>query len=215
MGKQQRDGRMSKRSERPKRQLELGYYRIITDTDETEFHYFNGMKESLPPQYKGKIEIVVEKKTATNKLLKRALENLGTYSDVWIVLDRDLVPDFDCIIEQAHQNSINIAWSNPCIEIWLIAYFKKMPSVQTSTQCCDAFEQEFKKKTGQEYNKNDERIYQKLIRYGDEAQALERAKSRYLQWTEDAECDKQIRPSTMCPCTMLFELVGDIRSKIQ
>lgn len=215
MSKQQRNGIRATRLERPKRQLELGYYRIITDTDETEYHYFNGMKKSLPPKYNGRIEIVVDKKTDTDKLVKKAINYLGTYSDIWIVLDRDQVINFDKIINQADQNNINIAWSNPCIEIWFLAYFKNMPSDLTSTQCCNRFGQEFKKQIGQEYNKNDDGIYQKLRTYGDEAKALKRAEDRYKAWLDRSGYESYIPPSEMNPCTLLFELVGEIRSKIE
>ena len=48
---------------------------------------------------------------------------------LWIVFNRDQVPNFDKIIAAAERSDINVAWSNPCFEIWLFAYFGNMPTL--------------------------------------------------------------------------------------
>ena len=39
----------------------LGYYLIVTDTEETEKNYFEGLKNSIPPEIRERIVIKVQK----------------------------------------------------------------------------------------------------------------------------------------------------------
>ena len=63
------DRRAGKRKDRNKRVgtriPELGYYLIVTDTEETEKNYFEGLRDSIPVELKNHLVIKVEKaKTA-------------------------------------------------------------------------------------------------------------------------------------------------------
>ena len=40
---------------------ELGYYLIVTDTEETEKNYFEGLRDSIPSELKDRLVIKVEK----------------------------------------------------------------------------------------------------------------------------------------------------------
>ena len=104
-----------------------------------------------------------------------------------------------------------MGWSNPCIEIWFHAYFGRMPSLMDSIRCCESFARKYKQVTGAEYDKADANILDKLRHYGDEAKAIQVAGRRMKQW-EDIGV---IKPSDMCPCTALFELVEEITNKTQ
>lgn len=213
MSKQQRTGMKKPRSARQQRRYELGNYRIVTDTDETEKLYFEGLRDALPPDLKGKIEIVVEKKVSTSKLIEKAASIIGDFRDTWIVFDRDKVPGFDAMIEEAVRQDINVAWSNPCIEIWFLAYYGLMPDGLTSVQCCEKFEKIFKEKTNQKYNKNDKGIYSKLVNTGNEEDALKIARDKYKKWERDCPTTGYVPPSGRNACTLMFDLVGEIRSK--
>jgi hypothetical protein len=52
---------------------DLGYYQIITDTDKTERHYFEGLRDSIPEYFRNRIVIKVEKEK-TIDLVKKAIE---------------------------------------------------------------------------------------------------------------------------------------------
>lgn len=148
------DRRAGKRRERNQRVgtriPELGYYLIVTDTEETEKNYFEGLRDSIPEELKDRLVIKVER-VKTVELVKRAMELTDAepqYRIPWIVFDRDQVKDFDEIIRLAEKNDINAGWSNPCFEIWMYAYFGEMPAIRESYTCCDRFAEKFEKVTG-------------------------------------------------------------------
>lgn len=96
--------RAGKRKDRNKkigaRVPRLGYYLIVTDTNETEKNYFEGLRDRIPAELKDHLVIKVEK-AKTAELVKRALELArqdSQYRIPWIVFDRDEVKGFDEII---------------------------------------------------------------------------------------------------------------------
>ena len=114
------DRRAGKRRDRNQRVgirvPELGYYLIVTDTEETEKNYFEGLRDSIPTDLKDRLVIKVEK-AKTIELVERALELANKepqYRIPWIVFDRDQVKDFDEIIQAAEKSGIGAGWSNPC-----------------------------------------------------------------------------------------------------
>ena len=210
------DRRAGKRGDRNQRVgtriPELGYYLIVTDTEETEKNYFEGLRDSIPAELKDHLIIKVEK-AKTAGLVKRAMElndAESQYRIPWIVFDRDQVKDFDEIIRLAEKNDINAGWSNPCFEIWMYAYFGEMPAIKESYICCDRFAEKFEKVTGQKYSKNDRDIYRKLVQYGDEEKSFRIAELCYKKCMEDGKK----KPSEMWPACMVQRLVKEIRNKI-
>lgn len=210
------DSRAGKRRDRNKRVgarvPELGYYLIVTDTEETEKNYFEGLRDSIPVELKDRLVIKVEK-ARTVELVKKALElteQESQYRIPWIVFDRDRVKDFDEIIRIAERSGVGTGWSNPCFEIWMYAYFGEMPMIMESFTCCDRFAEKFEKATGQKYSKNDRDIYRKLVRYGDEERAIQVAERCYRRSVEDGKRN----PSEMWPVSMVQRLVGEIKEKL-
>lgn len=191
---------------------ELGYYLIVTDTEETEKNYFEGLRDSIPAELKDRLVIKVEK-AKTAELVERVMELIheeSQYRIPWIVFDRDQVKDFDEIIQKAEKNGIGAGWSNPCFEIWMYAYFGEMPAIRESYTCCDRFAEKFERVTGQKYLKKDRDIYRKLMKYGDEEKAFQIAKCCYKKCIEDG---KQ-KPSEMWPANMVHRLVEEIQQKV-
>lgn len=209
-----RAGKKRDRNQRVgKRIPELGYYLIVTDTEETEKNYFEGLRDSIPAELKDRLVIKVEK-AKTAELVKRAMELIDAESQYripWIVFDRDQVKDFDEIIRMAEKNSIHAGWSNPCFEIWMYAYFGEMPAIRESYICCERFSVKFEKVTGQKYQKNDGDIYRKLKQYGDEENAIQVARRCYKKCIEDGK----EKPSEMWPASMVQGLVEEIKSKVK
>jgi len=205
-----RDGNRRQRKTFPKRVPKLGYYFIATDTEETEKNYLCGLRDSLPKELQDHIVIKV-KQARTEELIETCqLADVDPqYRQCWIVLDRDQVPRFDEIIAEAKSKDIHVGWSNPCIEIWFDAYFGEMPTAQDSVHCCKDFAQRFRKKTGREYKKSDEKIYEILKQCGDEEKAIQLAEKRLEQYMKDGVTQY----SKMCPCTTLHHLIDEIRTK--
>ena len=190
----------------------LGYYIIVTDTKETEQNYMLGLRDSIPKELQGRLVIKVDK-TKTRNLVEKALEIASLYpqyGEVWIVFDRDKVPEFDNIISEALDSGIHVGWTNPCIEEWFYAYFGAMPAYNDSVACCENFARAFRRIVKQKYIKSDDKIYEKLNHYGDEAKAIQIAEQK-LREHEENGADK---PSQKCPGTTVHRLVDEIKSKI-
>lgn len=211
MARSNRDGQRKRRDSFTKRVPDLGYYIILTDADETEKNYLNGLQRSLPKELQGRLVIRVIK-TKTDKMVAACKEQLSyepQYGIPWIVFDRDKVVPFDAIMAQAEREGINVGWSNPCIEIWFDAYFGKMHGYIDSVTCCREFGKTYEKRTGQEYKKAEERIYETLNRFGDEDAAIRIASDRMRQHQRDGKN----KPSEMCPGTTLYELIHEVKEK--
>lgn len=212
MARKDRNGNRKSREQRnPIKLPALGYYLIVTDTEATERCYFEGLHKSLPENIKSKLVIkVVETKTRT--MIDKCLEMTAydaQYRMPWIVFDRDKVKDFDEIIKEAEANGIGVGWSNPCFEIWMYAYYGAMPAIMESWTCCSEFRNIYQRKTGQKYSKADMGLYEKITRTGNEEKAIQIAEQKYEQCVREGK----IIPSQMCPCSTVFQLIGEIRRK--
>ena len=65
-------------------------------------------------------------------------------------------------------------------------------------------------KTGQKYSKADEQMYSRICKVGDEEKAIQIAQHKMEQCRREGKT----KPSEMCPCTTVHELVGEIRNKV-
>ena len=214
MARSYRTGNRKTREQRGRfKKTELGYYLIVTDTQGTERCFFYGLQESLPDDIKGKMVIrVVE--TKTREMINKCMEMTAyeaQYRMPWIVFDRDQVKDFDEIIREAKAKGISVGWSNPCFEIWMYAYFGSMPAIYESWTCCSEFGKIYEKKTGQKYSKTDASMYGKICKNGSEERAIEIATRKLEQCIREGKT----KPSEMCPCTTVHELVDEIKGKVK
>ena len=135
MEKKDRAGNRKTRDQRKQFKVpELGYYLIVTDTEATERCFFTGLHQALPENVRNKLVIkVVETKTSTmiDKCLELTAYN-AQYRILWIVFDRDQVQGFDDIIAEAAGKGIQVGWSNPCFEIWLLLHAKDQKTAITT-----------------------------------------------------------------------------------
>lgn len=211
MARAERTGNRRQRVSFQKRHYSVGYYCIFTDTTGTEENYFLGLKNSLPQEIQEKIVVKIFR-AKTENLVAKCREQVGllpTYAEPWIVFDRDLVPNFDSIIKEAEENKIKVGWSNPCIEVWFGLYFGRLLYQTDSVGLCRAFSTLYNKKTGREYKKSDSALYAVLLQHGDENRAIQTAE-RARQRLEQAGYQT---PSSMCPCTTLYQLVKQIKER--
>ena len=201
-----------KRNERKKILLTSGAYLIITDTEKTEKNYFEGIKNIIPGNLKNDLQIKIYSNKALSKIIDFAAEERNKderFRDIWLVFDRDEVKNFDKLIEEAKENKMNVGWSNPCFEIWLMSYFQLSKNIEESQKCCETFEKIFKENTGKKYKKSEEKIYNILCENGDENRAIERAREKYHQVRKDYS-----QPSKMIGCTTVYKLVEELKKKI-
>jgi len=115
---------------------------IVCEGRNTEPDYFEGLvSEFRNPRVD--IELVGGKGTpktlvavakeyrekALSKADKEGDENLA-YDDVWCVFDRDDHLDIPDAFQMARDNGIQIAFSNPCFELWLLLHFRDQPGMK-------------------------------------------------------------------------------------
>ena len=214
MESNKRNGKRKTREKRFNRRVpDLGFYIVGTDTTGTERVYLNGLRDSIDHKYKDRLIIKV-KETSNQNMVKDVLGFASMhpqYAEPWIVFDKDKNIDFDKIIKEAIESGVHVAWSNPCIEIWLHAYFGSMPSCRDSVDCVHNFKTKFLSVLGHEYNKADKDLYQKLFKNGDEDGAIKIAKNRMGAHVNNGNKT----PSDMVACTNLHSLVDEIRKKIK
>ncbi|MDD4019180.1 MAG: RloB family protein [Kiritimatiellae bacterium] len=202
----------TKREQRQKRNLRLGGYLIVTDTEETEANYFNGFVSNIPSKYKDDLQI----KIFPGKDLKTIIDFAESernrdvrFRNVWIIFDRDKVKNFDELISDANQLDMNVGWSNPCFEIWMSAYFGKMKKCTSSMTCCTNFKKLLISKTPKKvYCKSDSDIYEVLAKYGNENKAIDFARKRHSEWLKEYR-----NPSDMIACSTVYALISEIRGK--
>lgn len=115
---------------------------IVTEGKKTEPQYFRGFANTCKNP-RVTIEVipcggvpltVVEKakelmKAAQNRAKKQSDENLA-YDEVWCVFDRDDHPHVSGSLQMARDNQIEVAFSNPCFELWLLLHFQDQPGMQ-------------------------------------------------------------------------------------
>ena len=201
-----------KRSERKKVLLKSGTYLIVTDAEKTEKYYFEGIKNRIPDSLKNDLQIKIYSNKALSKIIDFAAEERnkdGRFRDIWLVFDRDEVKNFDKLIEGAKENKINVGWSNPCFEIWLMSYFQLPKNINDSQKCCETFEKIFKENTDKNYEKSEEKIYNILCKKGDENKAIQRAREKYHQVRKEYS-----QTSKMIGCTTVYKLVEELKKKI-
>lgn len=213
MAKSDRTGKRKTREQKNTNKFKLGYYLIVTDAEATERIYFEGLHKSLSKEEQNKIGIKVLYDIKYWDLVDTCQESLRLnpqYSSGWIVFDRDRVLPFDDIISQAERKGIHVGWSNPCFEIWLYAYFGQTPEFDESKDCGTNFAKVYKAKTGCQYIKSDDKLYDKIVKYGNEEQAIKLTKSRY----DSSRSQGVAIPSKMTSCSTVFQLVQEIREKV-
>lgn len=203
-----------KREDRKKIPLKTGAYLIVTDAEKTEKNYFEGIRNTIPEALKNDLQIKIFSNKSLTKIIDFAAEERNKderFRDVWLVFDKDEVKNFDKLIEEAKNSKMNVGWSNPCFEIWLMAYLKNLENIDNSQVCCSKFEKIYVEKTGKtRYEKSEEKIYNILLEAGDEEKAIDKARKKYHSSKEEYRM-----PSKMNGCTTVYKLVEELKRKIK
>ncbi len=184
------------------------HYLIITTGEKTEMNYFRAFYDNRNDRIQKCITIDYEVCTIDN-ITKKANYKESKYptaTKVWLVFDTDRDTSvIKKIINGANNNGYNIAFSNPCIEIWFLAYFGKSLSyknnanIVASQQCIRDLKQHIPN-----YEKNDKTIYKLLTTQGNEEVAIKTAKDKHLSY-------KQIHILNMYGATNIYKLVEELK----
>jgi hypothetical protein len=130
MGMAKRDGL---RRRRPFRNP-LPRILIVCEGTRTEPGYFNELRhtERIPIELvtrsggvpKTLVQRAVELKNVAEKEAKSRKDDNLLYDEVWCVFDIDEHPAVPDARQQARDNGIELAISNPCFELWILLHFR-------------------------------------------------------------------------------------------
>ena len=132
---------------------------IVCEGKKTEPNYFNGFRVNKKIV---EVEAYGLGKDPT-KIVEEAINRKdGDFDQIWCVFDRDsdsvTIQDFNNALKMIEDNNMNVAYSNPCFELWYLLHFAYR---DTQISCKDC-----QKKLGEylkyEYQKNSDTMYEKL-----------------------------------------------------
>ena len=149
---------------------------IVCEGEKTEPNYFNAFRTTgLDVDVVGKggdpLNVV---KVAQRYADKPPNDRL--FHEVWCVFDRDetsISPErFNEAIERAKRTGINVAYSNPCFELWYLLHFQPYNTPSSCADCCSKLEKAMRAMRIQ-YRKNADDMFDLLA--GRQAEAIRRA----------------------------------------
>jgi hypothetical protein len=181
---------------------------IVTEGDVTEPQYLKGFAEASK-NARVRIEVVggvgvprtivesaKERKKAAAIRARREKDDNLCYDEVWCVFDIDQHPNIPDAIQMARDNGIELAISNPCIELWLWLHFADQPGMQHR----HALQRMMKRHIAN---------YDKHVDYTDYAEGYDVAVRRASRLDADAEADMDAGRN---PTTGVWRLTESIRS---
>lgn len=106
---------------------------------ETEGNYISAYARRLGVL--NKVSIIKPSGNSPAEMVKEAARTLAldelkgtTLKEIWCVFDRDRHPSYQEAFELAsHNRRIRLCWSNPCIELWFLMHFLKLPCGLTAS----------------------------------------------------------------------------------
>jgi hypothetical protein len=70
------------------------------------------------------VEVAAERKKRAEKQARRQSDPYLRYDEVWCVFDVDSHPNLPEARQQAKDNGLRLAVSNPCFELWILLHFQ-------------------------------------------------------------------------------------------
>jgi hypothetical protein len=76
------------------------------------------------------VEMAKHKRDEAKARAKREKDDNLAYDEVWCAFDRDQHERFEDACQMARDNQLELAVSNPCVELWLLLHFRESPGAQ-------------------------------------------------------------------------------------
>jgi hypothetical protein len=158
---------------RPGTRPEKSRILIVCEGRETEPNYFRGLRDEETVRRRFVLEVRKGKGGSPVNAVEKAVEEIEKaaerkeqFDEVWCVIDVEQTGGNPRLIEAralARRNRIQLALSNPSFECWLLAHFERTArSFADSNQVVEQLNKFWRKTFDQDYQKNDDRIYQRL-----------------------------------------------------
>jgi len=142
------------------------------------------------------VESAKELKIEAEEEARGAKDDNLRYDEVWCVFDFDDHPNVPDAKQMARDNGIELALSNPCIELWLWLHFADQPGMQDRHKLQSAMK---KHVSG----------YDKHVNYSDYETGYDAAVKRASRLHENAKADNEEGRN---PTTGVWRLTESIRS---
>lgn len=179
---------------------------VACEGTKTERLYLEDIFTPLKYQHKiaaGSLVIAKHNHTDPKGVLKDLLDHpdYESFSYKWIVIDRDIertkgaghsANDFNAALAKAKSKGIEVAYSNPCFEIWYLLHLEYRNTAIDRTELQSKLEDEFN------YQKNI------LFKHGTEKEAIANAKKLLSSYDSDD-------PANNNPSTNVHELITILR----
>jgi hypothetical protein len=146
---------------------------IVGQGRKTEPNYFRGLKREDAVTRKFAVSVKKGRGLSPEAAVEQAItlqqqaqNREETYDKVWCVLDVEGPANRASLgraAKAAAENEIALCRSNPCFEVWLLAHFERRARAYSD---CDAvivqLNTHWRRHCGQDYEKNDERVYDRV-----------------------------------------------------
>jgi hypothetical protein len=181
---------------------------VVSEGEVTEPEYLYGLRRAYR-NLRVRIEVAQEhgvpmtlvrtakeyKEEAKARAAHEKDDNLA-YDSVWCVFDIDEHPAVGEAKEMARDNGIDLAISNPCIELWLLLHFRDNPGMQHRDRIKERLKEHVPK-------------YDKHVDYATYAPGYSQAVARAKKMDQDA---REAGEPHRNPTTGVYELTELIRS---
>ncbi|MDZ4821301.1 MAG: RloB family protein [Planctomycetota bacterium] len=142
------------------------------------------------------VEEAIRLRDAAIQRANREGDPFLAYEATWCVFDCDQHARIPEAIQKANGNSIRLAISNPCFELWLLLHFRDNPGQQLGNRMCELLREHVPK-------------YSKRVRYSVYAHGYEQAVKRAQKIDQDAtDANEEGRN----PSTTVYLLTEEIRA---
>ena len=196
---------------------------VVCEGTKTEPNYFKRAVEIINKQldddYKLKVEFVGLGKNTVS--LVKSVDNIERtidkyklktipYGKIFVVFDKD---DFDAdlfnnAIKMCEENGYIPLWSNQAIEFWFLLHFNYIDSKIDRNLYKEKLEEYFKNNGYRyKYKKNDNKIYDKLIKYGSLDNAIKNARKIYNNHINDLPSDAE-------SCTTVYNFFDEVNDRL-
>ena len=151
MSQRRRNNRLNQRDTYPR-------FLIVCEGTKTEPNYFEHIRSGFK---RGAVNINIYKFGGSGlPLIKAAMKQADnvSYTQVWCVFDRDNLSSkvFTTMYQQATKYGFNVAYSNPCFEVWYLLHFERCFARQWLD--CDTCMDKLQQYSGQPYSKTSSRF---------------------------------------------------------
>ncbi len=104
-------------------------------------------------------------KAIIKEILKKKSSSVNEFDEFWVVFDKDNVSynNFNSAIFEANSHNINVAYSIPCFELWLLLHFKLVERNLSKNGVYKMLDYEFNQFFGKRYEKNTPQIGELLF----------------------------------------------------